>query len=110
MLVYVLTKSYIDCQILAKTREINRYVEKLQKYKTLHKCVVNSAEVFVDVLSLTLSDVFWMLADTKYNSCRDVVRTDKSKINFTEFDEQLSVSTYSKDIIYLVSIYVPQEK
>ena len=62
-----------------------------QEYIILHDCVVNSAEAFDDVLSLTFDDGFWMLADTKYNSCGETVRTDKSKINFTEFDEQLSV-------------------
>ena len=66
-------------------------IENAHEYITLHDCVVNSAEAFDDVLSLTFDDGFWVLADTKYNSCGETVRTDKSKINFTEFDEQLSV-------------------
>ena len=32
-----------------------------------------------------------MLADTKYNSCGETVRTDKSKINFIGYDENMSV-------------------
>ena len=66
-------------------------IENAQEYITLHDCVVNSAEAFDDVLSLTFDDGFWILADTKYNPCGETARTDKSKINFTEFDEQLSV-------------------
>ena len=63
-------------------------IENAQEYITLHDCVVNGAEAFDDALSLTFDDGFWMLADTKYNSCGETVRTDKSKINFTEFDEE----------------------
>ena len=66
-------------------------IEDAQEYITLHDCVVNGAEAFDDALSLTFDDGFWILADTKYNSCRETVRTDKSKIkvknkfNFSRF-------------------------
>ena len=66
-------------------------VENAYEYISLHDCVVNGVEAYDDVLSLTLDDGFWMLADSKYNFCGETVRTDKSKINFIEFDEQMSV-------------------
>ncbi len=66
-------------------------VESAHEHISLHDCVVNYVEFSDDVLSLTLNEGFWMLADSKYNSCGETVRTDKSTINFIEFDEQMSV-------------------
>lgn len=66
-------------------------VENAYKDISLHDCVVNCVEIFDNILSLTLDDGFWMLADSKFNSCGETVRTDKSKIIFDDFDENLSV-------------------
>ena len=65
-------------------------IENACEHISLHDCVVNNAEIIGDTLSLTFNDGFWMLADSKYNSCGDTVRTDKSKISFIDFDESVS--------------------
>lgn len=85
-------------------------VENEYEYISLHDCVVNGVEAYDDVLSLTLDDGFWMLADSKYNSFGETVRTDKSRINFMDFDENMSVFYVLKDIIYLANVYAQPEK
>ena len=57
---------------------------------SLHDCVANSVEISDGVLSLSFDDGFWVLPDSKYNSCDATVRTDKSKIEFVDFDEDMS--------------------
>lgn len=66
-------------------------VENAYEHISLHDCVVNTIEHIDNFLSLTLDNGFWVLKDSKYNSCEQTVRTDKSKINFIGFDENLSV-------------------
>ncbi len=66
-------------------------VESAYEHISLHDCVANGVEFSDGVMSLSLDDGFWMLADSKYNFCGEKVRTDKSKINFIDFEENLSV-------------------
>ncbi|MBQ4088216.1 MAG: hypothetical protein IJC78_08225 [Clostridia bacterium] len=65
-------------------------VEYTDGIMSLHDCVVNSVERFDDILSLYFNDGFWILSDTEYNSCGATVRTYKSKIEFIDFDEDMS--------------------
>ena len=86
-------------------------VEYTNENMSLHDCVVNTVEYSDDILSLSFNDGFWILSDTKYNSCGATVRTDKSKIKFIDFDENMSVFyVFKRHYLFGKRIYTTRKK
>lgn len=66
-------------------------IENAYEHISLHDCIANKIEFADNMLELSFGDGFWVLADSKYNPYGETLHTDESKLNFIDFDGEMSV-------------------
>ncbi len=89
-----------------KYRVVNAY-----DYVSLNDCVIKNMKTTDNLLSFPFDDGFWMIARTKYNSYEEAVQTDKSEINFIDFDKNMSVFfIFKRHCLFGKHIYTTRKK
>ena len=66
-------------------------IEDAYNHISLHDCFISKIQLAKNILTVCFDDGFWMLGNSEYNTCEETVRTDKSQLNFIDFDEEISI-------------------